>query len=77
MLKRTVFFWLTSFGAATAGYYLLWLVMPAHRVFRALYRMLLYHDVHPLAFIALISLCYGPLAAGGFPSPPPTSRTIG
>lgn len=64
MLKRTVFFWLTSFGAATAGYYLLWLVLPGHQVFGALYRMFLYHNAHPVAFIALVCLCYGPLAAG-------------
>ena len=64
MLQRTVFFWLTSFGAAAAGYGLLWLVLPAHQVFGALYRMLLYHDAHPLAFIGLACLCFGPLAAG-------------
>lgn len=64
MLKRTVFFWLTSFGAATVGYYLLWLVLPEHRVSGATYRMLFYHDAHPLAFIALACLCYGLLAAG-------------
>lgn len=63
MLKRTVFFWLTSFGAATAGYGLLWLLL-AHRVFGAIYKMLLYQDEHPLAFIGLACLCFGPLAAG-------------
>ena len=64
MFKRAVFFWLMSFGLATAGYYLLRLVLPGHRVFGATYRMLLYHDAHPLPYIALCCCCYGLLAAG-------------
>ena len=64
MLKRTLFYWLTAFACATAGYGLLWLLLPGHHVFGALYRMFLYHEAHPLAYIALCCGCFGPLAAG-------------
>jgi hypothetical protein len=68
MLKRTVFFWLSSFGLAAAGYYLLRLLVPGGHVFGAWYRMLRYHEAHPLAYIALCCLCYGPLAAAALGS---------
>ena len=67
MLKRTVFYWLTSFACAAAGYGLLRALLPGHHVFGALYRMFLYHEAHPLAYIALCCGCYGPLAARATP----------
>ena len=63
MFKRTIFLWLTSFSTAMAGYYLLRLVLPGHHVFGAWYRMLLYHEAHPVAYIALCCFFYGLLAA--------------
>ena len=63
MLPRTVFYWLTSFGCAAVGYGLLWMLLPGHHVFGAPYRMFLYHEAHPLAYIALCCGCFGPLAA--------------
>ncbi|MBF9221317.1 hypothetical protein [Hymenobacter ruricola] len=63
MLPRTGYYWLTSFGCAAAGYGLLWLLLPGHHVFGAPYRMILYHEAHPLAYIALCCGCFGPLAA--------------
>ena len=59
-----LFYWLTSVGCATAGYGLLWALLPGHRVFGAPYGMYLYHSAHPLAYIALCSGVFGPLAAG-------------
>lgn len=64
MLPRTIFYWFTSFGCATAGYGLLWALLPGHHVFGAPYRMLLYHEAHPLAYIGLCCAWFGPLAAG-------------
>ena len=64
MFKRTIFFWLSSFSMAVAGYYLLRLVLPGHHVFGSWYRMLLYHEAHPVAYIALCCFFYGLLAAG-------------
>lgn len=63
MFRRTVFFWLTSFSTAVAGYYLLRLVLPWHYVFGTWYRMLLYHEAYPVAYIALCCFFYGLLAA--------------
>ena len=63
MLKRMLFFWFSSFALAVAGYYLLWGLLPGHRVFGDWYRMLPYHAAHPLPYIALCCGCYGPLAA--------------
>ena len=64
MFKRTIFFWLSSFSTAVAGYYLLRLVLPGHHVFGSWYRMLLYHEAHPVSYIALCCFFYGLLAAG-------------
>lgn len=63
MLRRTIFYWLTSLGCATADYGLLWLLLPGHHVFGAPYRMFLYHEAHPLPYIALCCAWFGPLAA--------------
>lgn len=65
MWKRLGFFWGASFASAVAGYYLLWAVLPGHYVFGALYRMFLYHQAHPLPYIALCCFFYGLLATGG------------
>jgi hypothetical protein len=62
--KRLAFFWLSSQGLATAGYYLLWPLMPHHQVFGGLYRMFMYHAEHPLPYIALCCFFFGLLAAG-------------
>ena len=62
-VRRLGFFWLSSFGLATAGYYLLWLLMPGHYVFGGLYRMFMYHEAHPLPYIALCCFVFGLLAA--------------
>jgi len=64
VLKRILFYWLTAFGCATAGYFLLWLLLPGHHVFGNLYGMYLYQDRYPLAYIALCCGCFSPLAAG-------------
>lgn len=64
MRRRILFYWLTSLGCATAGYGLLWALLPGHRVFGALYGMYLYHDAHPLAYLSLCCGVFGPLAAG-------------
>jgi hypothetical protein len=64
MLKRILFYWLTAFACATAGYGLLWALLPRHHVFGAPYGMFLYQDAHPLAYIALCCALFGPLAAG-------------
>lgn len=64
VLKQILFYWLTSFACATLGYGLLWALLPGHHVFGALYRMFLYHEAHPLAYIALCCGVFGPLAAG-------------
>ena len=63
MLKRTLFYWLTSFVIATAGYFLLWALLPLHHVFGNPYGMFLYQDRYPLAYIALCCVIFGPLAA--------------
>ena len=49
---------------ASSVYYILWLCMPRHYVFGALYRMFLYHWQHPLAFIAIPCFFYGIIATG-------------
>ena len=64
MLKRILFYWLTAFGCATAGYFLLWALLPMHHVFGNPYGMFLYQDRYPLAYIALCCGCFAPLAAG-------------
>ncbi len=61
-LKRLAFFWLASVLLATAGYYLLWLVMPRHRVFGALFRMIQYHNQYPIPYILIPCFCYGLIA---------------
>jgi hypothetical protein len=61
-LKRLLFFWTTSFGAATLGFYLLWLVMPRHEVFASWFRMLPYHNQHPVSYILLPCFFYGCIA---------------
>lgn len=61
--RRLGFFWLSSLTLATAGYYLLRTGLPGHRVFGSWYRMLEYHDQHPLPYIALCCFVFGVLAA--------------
>jgi len=61
--RRLLFFWLSSLALATAGYYLLRALLPGHRVFASWYRMLDYHDRHPLPYIAVCCFFYGLLAA--------------
>lgn len=61
-LKRLLFYWGTSFILATILYYILWLIMPYHYVFGALYRMFLYHWQYPIAFIAIPCFFYGIMA---------------
>ena len=63
MLRRILFYWLTSLGCAAAGYGVLWALLPGHRVFGAPYGMYLYHDAHPLAYLTLCCGVFGPLAA--------------
>jgi len=63
MWRRTLFYGLTSFGCAAVGYGLLAWALPGHHVFGAPYRMLLYHEAHPLAYIGLCCVLFGPLAA--------------
>jgi hypothetical protein len=62
-LKQLAFFWITSFVLAVAVYYLLWLIMPHHYVFGALFRMFCYHMDHPLPFIAIPCFFYGIIAS--------------
>ncbi|UOQ53404.1 hypothetical protein [Hymenobacter cellulosivorans] len=63
MFRRILFFTLTSWVLAVAGYYVLRVLLPNGHVFGAWYLMLLYHEAHPLAYITLCCACFGPLAA--------------
>lgn len=63
MYQRLLFFWSTSFSLAVAGYYLLWWLLPGHQVFGALYRMPLYQNTQPVAYMAICCFFYGWLAA--------------
>lgn len=62
VLKRLLFYWISSYVLATLMYYILWLIMPRHKVFGALYRMFLYHREFPLQYIAIPCLFYGIIA---------------
>ncbi|WP_138432784.1 hypothetical protein [Winogradskyella algicola] len=60
--KKLLFYWATSFILATIFYYILWMIMPRHNVFAALFRMFLYHWEYPISFIAIPCFFYGILA---------------
>jgi len=60
--KRLLFYWVSSFIIATVMYYLLWLIMPSHRVFGSYYRMLMYQSAFPFQYIAIPCFFYGILA---------------
>lgn len=59
---RLFFYWASSFVIAYSMYYVLWLIMPNHLVFGALYRMFLYHCAFPMQYIALACFFYGVIA---------------
>lgn len=61
-IKRLLFYWITSFILATILYYILWVIMPEHYVFGALYRMFLYHWEYPISFIVIPCFFYGVIA---------------
>lgn len=61
--SRLLFFWISSFSIAYLSYYVLWLIMPNHRVFGSLYRMLGYHYAFPLQYIAIPCFFYGIFAS--------------
>jgi len=61
--KLFLYFALSCFLAASAGYFLLRMVMQDGWVFGALYRMFLYHWEHPLQYILVIAVIYGLIAA--------------
>lgn len=61
-VKRLLFYWLTSVLLATGLYYLLWVAMPNHIVFGALYRMFVYHWQHPIQYILIPCFFYGIIA---------------
>lgn len=56
---RLLFFWISSFVLAYMLYYVLWLIIPNHRVFGTLYRMFIYHYAFPLQYIAIPCFFYG------------------
>ncbi|MDY7394550.1 hypothetical protein UMM65_04810 [Aureibaculum sp. 2210JD6-5] len=62
VIKRLLFYWVSSFFLATLVYYLLWVIMPGHRVFGSLYRMFLYHWKFPILYILIPCFFYGILA---------------
>jgi hypothetical protein len=62
IIKKLIFYWVTSFTLAVALYYVLWAIMPIHYVFGAPYRMFLYHWEHPLAFISIPCFFYSFIA---------------
>ncbi|MBT8254032.1 MAG: hypothetical protein HKN00_12215 [Flavobacteriaceae bacterium] len=62
IIKQLIFFWLFSFGIALPGYYLLSAIMPDGYVFGRFFRMFLYHDSHPVGYIAISCFIYGILA---------------
>lgn len=62
VLKKLLFFWVTSFSIAISCYYLLWLIMPKHYVFGVWYRMFLYHYQHPVQYIFIPCFFYGFIA---------------
>lgn len=61
-MKQVLFYWASSFIIAILSYYLLWLVLPGHKVFASWYRMINYHMEYPLAFIAIPCFFYGIIA---------------
>jgi hypothetical protein len=60
--KLFAFYFVTAFASGAAGFYLLKLLMPNRDVFGALYRMFLYHENHPLPYIAVVALIYAVVA---------------
>lgn len=61
-INRVFFYWGASFVLAYSLYYVLWLIMPNHHVFGALYRMFLYHWQYPMQYIAIPCFFYGIIA---------------
>jgi len=61
-INRLLFYWVSSFILAYSLYYVLWLVMPGHYVFGALYRMFIYHSAFPMQYIAIPCFFYGIVA---------------
>ncbi len=57
-----IFFWGSSFILASIFYYVLWLIIPSHRVFGSVFRMLPYHYQFPLQYIVIPCFFYGVLA---------------
>jgi len=60
--NRLFFYWGSSFIIAYSSYYVLWLIMPNHYVFGALYRMFLYHWAFPMQYILIPCFFYGIIA---------------
>ncbi len=58
-IKRLLFFWISSFISGTAGYFLLWLITPSHRVFGTFFRMSAYHYQFPMQYILIPCFIYG------------------
>ena len=61
-LRLFVFYFAASFISASCGYYALHMFMSERGVFGSLYRMFLYHEEHPLPYIAIVSLSYACVA---------------
>lgn len=57
--KLFMAYFAACFISASAIYQILHLIMPKGYVFGALYRMFLYHEVHPEQYIAIVSAAYG------------------
>lgn len=60
--KLFTFYFVAAFVTGSAGFYSLKLLMPDRDVFGALYRMFLYHENHPLPYIAVVALTYAAVA---------------
>jgi len=61
-VKSLFFFWSTSALLAIGVYYILWLIMPSHRVFGAFFHMNLYHYRYPVPYILIVCFFYGIVA---------------
>ncbi|MEO0472662.1 MAG: hypothetical protein AAF206_23805 [Bacteroidota bacterium] len=57
--KAILFLWISSYATAVGGYFLLNLILDDWPVFGRWFRMFLYHEQHPLLYIAIPCFFYG------------------
>ena len=61
-LQFFAFFTSSAFALGSVGYLALHMVLPQGYVFGGRYRMFLYHETHPLQYIAVVAVTYGSIA---------------